>query len=170
MSSYFGQFNKVLYNGLRLRNIANRIGFDSRVLSRLEIFEPVRLNDGETAEKIAYDYYYNVNNLWLVMVTNNVIDPVYDWLLTQIQLDRMIEAKYDDPDGIRFYVYNGQEYSAASNLPDEISVDNPLVNIRTHREYEFELNEEKRNIRVIRNEFLSQILEEFREKIQSGAT
>ena len=164
--SYFKQFDQINYNDALVRNIANRVGFTSEVLGQLEVFQDVTLRDGQTPEMIAHDWYYDSEHVWLVLLTNNIIDPIYDWMLTQNQLDRYIEDKYEFPDQIKYYVNDGIRYSTKEIVPQHI-LDDILSNIVTFREWEVEENEKKRYIRVIKTKYLAKILEEFRIKIQS---
>lgn len=162
--SYFAKFDHVVYNDVQLRNIANRVGFTTEVLSTLEVFQDIELRDGQTPEMIAHDWYFDAEHIWLVLLTNDIIDPIYEWLMTQEQLKRYIEAKYEFPDKIKYYVNNGIRYSTNEIVPQHI-IDDILSNIVTFREWEVEENEKRRKIRVIKTKYLSQILEEFRKKI-----
>lgn len=165
--SYFNQFPTITYQNSKIRNISKRVGFARKLLNQLELFERIRLQDGDTIESIAYDWYYNSQHAWLVMNTNNIIDPIYDWLLTQPQLDRMVNAKYDNPNAIAYYVYEGNKFRTVQDL-FPILPSNDLVSVHTHNSHEDAENEKKRYINVIRPEFVNRVLEEFRIKISNG--
>jgi hypothetical protein len=50
--------------------------------------------DGETPESIAYNYYDSVNYHWVILLTNQIQDPQWDWPMSGKVFDKYISKKY----------------------------------------------------------------------------
>lgn len=98
---YFEQFPSILYsfdpaNGSfqLVTNIFARVKFLDSVLSNTLIYYPYSVQDGDTAWSIADKYYDDPQRHWIVMFANQIVDPYFDWPLTQNDLNNNIVAKY----------------------------------------------------------------------------
>ena len=101
MSSFFGKFPTLLYNldGLNtnqivVTNLLYRTHLLPSIANNTSNYYLYTLKDGETPEIVAEKYYGNPEAHWLVMYANNVVDPQFDWLLTQDEFNAYIKAKY----------------------------------------------------------------------------
>lgn len=98
---YFEQFPSILYsfdpaNGSfqMVTNIFARVKFLDSILSNTVIYYPYSVQDGDTPWSIADKYYDDPQRHWIVMFANRIIDPYFDWPLTQNDLDENIVAKF----------------------------------------------------------------------------
>lgn len=101
---YFDNFEKIVYdfksganntNQLTLiQDITKNIRFKKEFLESLTIFEPYRIEDGDTPEIIAEKVYGTPQYHWIVMLANQRYDHVEDFPLTGVKLDKMIQRKY----------------------------------------------------------------------------
>jgi hypothetical protein len=57
-------------------------------------FETYEVTDGETPEEVSYRFYGTQLLHWLVLMTNNILDPRYNWPLPEQQLLKHVESKY----------------------------------------------------------------------------
>jgi len=61
-------------------------------------------------ENLAFDYYDDTDDGWVIWMTNSVVDPYYDVCLSQDDFDRFIEKKYGSvrtaQETIKFYRNN----------------------------------------------------------------
>lgn len=57
-------------------------------------FETYEVTDGETPEETSYRFYGTQLLHWLVLMTNNILDPRYNWPLSEQQLLKFVESKY----------------------------------------------------------------------------
>jgi hypothetical protein len=94
MLYYFDSFPLTTYNGITSIDITRRVSIPINVQQNQSIYYPYTISDNETADSIAYDYYGDVNYVWLIYLINNIIDPYYDWPLSNIDFDNFITAKY----------------------------------------------------------------------------
>lgn len=170
MSNYFKYFPTTKYNidntknQKTVRNIMLGLRIIESVKKNSAIYYIYTLKDGDRPDIVAEKYYKSVDYAWLVMLANNIVDPIYDWLLTQEQLDKFIAKKY-----------GSLEY-AKSNVKNYFDGDNFIVDVDTYNslpagnrsaqslyEWEVEKNEKKRRIKIIDRSYLQQIESELGE-------
>ena len=94
MPSYFDQFPTIQYGKKVATNITVRRAFRETMFERYNSYYPYKIKEGERPDMIAYNYYGDSDLVWLVFLANNIIDPYYDWPLTEKQLQRQAIAKY----------------------------------------------------------------------------
>ena len=52
------------------------------------------VQDGDTPESVAERFYGDSEKHWVILYTNNIIDPYYDWPLSYLQFTNYLEKKY----------------------------------------------------------------------------
>jgi hypothetical protein len=57
-------------------------------------FDTYHVQDGERPDAVAYDYYDDFTLDWLVLLTNEIQDPYFEWPLSYEQFNNMILQKY----------------------------------------------------------------------------
>jgi hypothetical protein len=161
----FDKIDRVKYNGATLTNILRRTKPISNIINRIDVFYPYVIKEGERADTIAYDYYGDSSYTWLIYISNNIYDPYYQWPLTSSQLFDFLNQKYGDfyqtQIDIHHYFNDTYQYSVSPTTFDNWTVEQrfewyPVTTF----DYEFQLNEDKRNIKLISNKYLSQINEQ----------
>ncbi len=96
---YFSSFPTANFNGTELLDITRR--FD---LGRIADTTPLTymnytIQDGETPEDIAFYYYDDPSYAWLVLLSNNILDPYTHWPKPQRQFDEYIKSEYATQSG-----------------------------------------------------------------------
>jgi hypothetical protein len=97
---YFESFPTILYSfdpstGFQLvTNIFARVKFLDKILSNTLVYYPYSVQDGDTAWSIADKYYDDPQRHWIVYFAQQLVDPYFDWPLTQKDLDNNIVARY----------------------------------------------------------------------------
>ena len=61
-------------------------------------FEEYYVQDGERPDTVAYDYYDDQTLDWLVLLSNEIHDPYYEWPLSYEQFNTYMTQKYGDLD------------------------------------------------------------------------
>ena len=161
-------------------------------------YYPYAIKESDTPEILAYNYYGSAEYHWLILLTNEMIDPNWDWPMNDIKFEKYLIAKY----GSLAYAYSTihhhetLELSAPSNGPyvdgnylgwtaGDVILDGGIycnsdfsysvttavagwdfpnidcVKAVTLYEYEWELNEDKRKIRVVDKQYLSDVVQQF---------
>lgn len=88
---YFENFPNIIYNGQLCKDITRRSIIKAANTTSPFVFYPYELNDQLRADHIA-EYYYQQSELdWLVLLSNQIIDPYYGWYSTNEQLEVKIE-------------------------------------------------------------------------------
>lgn len=154
----FSGFPTINYNGQLIKDITIRLDFIRRIKDNISIFQFVQIKSGERPEDIANKYYKDPNLYWIVLFMNDVIDPYYDWLLTDDQLYKYAVGKYTN-----IYATHHFETTANSDLGPGIIVDNlaPFSTPVTNLEYEQSINESKRKIKILKSAYIQQVLSEY---------
>lgn len=125
--------------------------------------------DEDRLDIIAYKYYGDVNLSWLVMLSGEIFDWVYDLPLSDNMLDNYLMKKYsvENIEELQEIVYNYKDISGI--VIDKNTYDvMPDYNrkIESVYQYELKLNESKRHIKLISKEHLKTILNEFDYRLQ----
>ena len=160
--SYFEYFPTIAYdvrgekNNKRVQGITNvlvRIRKKMNVINSA-FFEQYFINDGDRADTLAHQFYGDSTLHWVIMYANYMTNPYYDWPLPYFDLQKFVAKKYpDNINGIHHYE-DADGYEVDSDASGATAVTNFV--------YEEILNDGKRPINIIRVEYISQILQEFK--------
>ena len=71
-----------------ITDISYRFKVDRLLKDRAVVMYDYQVKDGERAEHIAHKYYDDASLDWLIYMTNDVIDPQFDWPLHRLLLFR----------------------------------------------------------------------------------
>lgn len=94
---YFTNLPIISYSNNYVRNILTRIKFTDDFKQGVQTFYPYvqKESSGDYRyENLAYDYYDDSDDVWLLHLFNEVIDPYYDVALSQNDFDAYIAKKY----------------------------------------------------------------------------
>ena len=173
--AYFKYFPKIAYD---VRGVENQRQYDrvTNILARVlvkshgwadidgSIREPLTgasyfvkhiIRDSERPDILAHKYYGDSELHWLFFYTNGskLLNPYYDWPLTQYDLKKFVNKKYADINAIHHYK-DADGYEVDSDAAGATSVTNWI--------YEEELNDSKRTIRVLQNSMVGSVVDEFK--------
>lgn len=164
----FDKFDRINYQGFELTNILRRVKAVKSILNKIDVFYDYTIKEGERADTIAFDYYGDSIYTWLIYIANNIYDPYYQWPLTSYQLFKFIDRKYGDPYQAQIDIHHYQN-KEKDFFASKTTFDNWTMAERegwypvTNYDYEVELNEKKRQIKLISNEYLNQINQQIEE-------
>jgi hypothetical protein len=101
MDRYFDKFPNVYYNGVLCKDITRRVRVNASEEAQGDpnIYYPFELKQNLRPDQVSEFYYEDSRLDWLVFLTNNVIDPYYQWylddrLLTQLVIDKYGSVEY----------------------------------------------------------------------------
>lgn len=113
MSTLYNYFNKlgiITYDDQLVNNIISSVRFKDIVLKTQAAFYPYTIKEGERADIIAANYYDDARYTWLVYLSNKIMDPYYEWPLSQYDLEKYLIKKYgtvaEAADKVAFYKVN----------------------------------------------------------------
>jgi len=109
---YFQNFPKInLRNGTGATSgvsvavdILRRAGFSERGKTGSQHFFKYNIKDGETPESLSNSLYGSSNYNWVVLMFNDIIDPLFDWPLSTNKFEKFIKKKYK---GVTLYLGEG---------------------------------------------------------------
>lgn len=130
-------------------DIFRRIVLVERLKDLSSIFSLYTIQDGQSARDVAQHFYRDERKDWVILVTNNIINPYKGWCMSYADLSAYVAAKYDDPDGIHHYVTDTGQWSTSGN---------PVTNF----EYEASENEARRNIRILRTPYVNRFIDQYK--------
>jgi hypothetical protein len=108
------------------------------------------VNDGETPEVLADRIYSDVSLYWVMMLYNERHDVNTDWPVSQLALSRFITREYGAGNENAPHHYESIATNAWVDV-DWLSYDKRTV---TNTEYETDLNDAKREIKVLLPEYV----------------
>lgn len=180
MSFYFKEFPTVRYdlkkNGKYeiLTNITQRFVINEILKSKKSLYFAFTIPENMRADAVAYEIYGDASLDWLIYLVNDIYDPEYDWPLDSFSLNRFIKNKYGSISTAQATTHHYEKiHREASVLFDETiipektyKIDETTYNtlgpnerrLVTAYDYEIELNDNKRNINLIDEGYIGDIL------------
>lgn len=138
--SYFTKFPKAAYTLDNYRSaqvtpdIFKRVKFSIDLVNNFAAYDEYDVQDGETPEIVA-DLFYNDPTLhWVILHANEVVDPRFEWPLSQYNLLQFVEGKYGNASAIHHYedttgnVTNGNVIITSAAAFGSFGVDSVITN------------------------------------------
>lgn len=170
---------------VRVKNLFKRAKIRPDILEDLNHFTKYKIIGDERPDNIAYKVYNTPALDWLVMMSNNIINLEDEWPMDQQSFYNYLIKKYTNEAGIhsihhyetteikdssgRIIIKKGLEvpsdYTVSyydSGLKAQQAITNFAEGI-TNYTYEEELQNEKRNIFVLKSKYIGLILDDLRE-------
>lgn len=118
--AYFSYFPNIFYRGHITKNIVARTAVPPTVFQDVSVFYPYEVKEGDRPDITSQRIYQTPFNDWMIYLTNNVVDPYYDWYLSQQQFENHIQMKYGSVDRakntIAFYRVNWLQDDSALTI------------------------------------------------------
>ena len=165
---YFANFPLIPYDSVGngdfkyVTNLLRRVAMRTKIKSNVLLFDTYDVKSGETPEEIADKLYDDPELHWVVLMVNDVSDRYHQWPLNENQFLAHINDKYDNVDAVHHYEIT--QTSGDTTLKLDIGTDNtdyPTATAITNYEYEEELEDKKRKIRLLDPRYLGDFIEEF---------
>ena len=182
MSNYFKNIPNVLYdiNGTEpnqfraVTNIMSRVRFKPSVIENITDYYPYKVLEGERPDIVSFQKYGTVAYAYLILLLNNIVDPLFDWPLPSRQFENYIIEQYGSiatAQATNKYYYQivraevartgvserVPEYKIIVDQTTYNSLDASVRSAQNVYDYEVELNDNKRNINIINPDFIQDI-------------
>ena len=170
--AYFENFGKILYdpvgdgNPRVVTNIMSRVRMRTNMKKNVIMLEPYQVQENETPEIVADKHHGSPYYHWVVMLLNDISDINHDWVKSTRQLQKYLTNKYTETQLAETHHYKISQTSGDTDI--KIEVENstyPSASSVTNYEYEVAINDGKRSIDLLRNEYLGFFEDEFRNLI-----
>lgn len=154
---YFEKFPTIEYEGIDMHDITIRYKINELVRDSVNTYEQYKLSYGERPEDVSYRLYDSVTFHWVILLMNDISNPLDEWFKTDEELELLISEKYVSGDDIHHWLDSEGYFINDDQGGGSVSV--------TNREFEELINDERRNIKVLRPEYLYQLINEFEKSI-----
>jgi len=94
MEHYFLNFPLINYEGFAATNITLRPYIRKVFKDNYSLFYNYIVPEGHRADKVAHDLYGKSEYVWIIYLFNDIIDPYYDWPLSEENFRAMLVNKY----------------------------------------------------------------------------
>jgi len=165
------------------KNIFRRIKIRENLDDIILGFNQYTIKNNQRPDQVALDVYGSMEYDWVVLLTNNIINLYDEWPMSEDELERYIDSEYEEEaDSVHHWVTqkitdtkgrtlirDGRIVSENFNYtrPDGTAIPkDDLVRPISVYDYESEKNDYKRNIYLLRKEYLGGFIEEFRNLVE----
>ena len=165
--SYFNQFPSMLYDPAGdgsakvITNIMKRVRVRANMKKEVVMLDTYAVKENETPEIVADKHHGSPYYHWVVMLLNNISDINHDWVKSTRQLQKYLLTKYTETQLIEAHHYEVAQSSGDVTIKIQVPQGTTGAIAVTNYEYEVALNEEKRSIDLLRNDYLGYFTEEF---------
>ena len=187
--SYFRELPTILYQSplstrsssreyVKVKNLFRRVKLRDDLKGSVTYLTNYYVRDGFRPDQVAEDLYGSSSLDWVVLHTAGIVNVRDEWPLTSKEIYDYSFNKYgNDLNQIRYYVTtevkdsNGKVYLPKGKVVDSnftipdptssVATINPVGGV-TNYEHESNLNEDKRNITVLRPAYLELFLSDMR--------
>ena len=164
---------------VEVKNIFRRVKMRDDLQNNFTLFNKYDIPEGGRPDTVAEELYGSANFDWIVLTVAGIINVRNEWPLSNQDLFKYVDNKYGDSiNSTRFFETkevkdsNGRLILSKGKIVDSnftipkpgepTATLNPVVGI-SNFEYETRLNEEKRNIFILREEYLQEFLDDMRQ-------
>ena len=160
------------------------------LLQNPAVFYTYDLQEGDTPEIVAHKYYGDVYRYWIVLFSNQILDPQWQWPLNSLEFQGYLKSKYPSIDIYSTaYSYqkiisqfdngtntttenivtiNQNDYNSLTTGTNTYSLPTGSVTVTIDKkilsiyEYELNLNESNRNIQLIKSAYVTELEKELK--------
>ena len=171
---------------IQVKNLFKKGKLREDIFQSVAIFEKYQIKGDDRPDNVAFDFYADSNLDWLVLACNNVINIQSEWPLRQTDFDRYMLEKYGDYDTL----FNGAHHYETTEIKDGNGIvvmpaglrtdstfafsytdsrSDVLFNLSniakavTNYEYESQIEDDKRNIFLLKSRYLNIIRDDLEE-------
>ena len=173
---------KYINDYLTTKNLFKRVKLSDEIFGDLTYFDKVIIQKGERPDNLAKRLYDDENLDWMVMLCNNIVNYESEWPMDQISYDNYLLSKYGSiPNLESIHHYETREVVDSNGfviLPKGMEVNqnftisyydsatgteqiaSNVTDAITNRLYEDRIEEQKSSIFVLKQVYLSVVLDE----------
>lgn len=171
---------------IRVKNLFKKGKIREDIFQNLAFFEKYKIIGDDRPDNVAFEVYKDSKLDWIILLSNNILNVQSEWPLPQNDFDRFVLDKYGDYDtlynGIHHYeteeVKNSEgvtiipaglqvdsSYSVSYYdyfIEQQITIENIAIPV-TNYEYEEKIDDNKRNIFLLKNDYIGIVLNDMEE-------
>lgn len=194
---FFLNFPKITYKPKdgepkEVVNILTSFFYRKMTFQRSMFFQYYTIKDEDTPESLSEEIYKNPLYYWSLLTINNIVDPYYEWVISDDVIDEFVEKKYRD--GMRMkkkdrsyktvplsvgktgihHFYNNKTDTICDDYDDQLYRDlyvrdpqligDNIIPV-TNLAFEKELNIKKRKIAIINPKMILKFEDDFKQML-----
>jgi hypothetical protein len=174
---------------IRVKNLFKKGKLREDIFQNVAFFEKYKIVGDDRPDNVAFEIYDDSSLDWLVLLSNNILNIQSEWPLPQTDFDRFVLDKYGDYDtlynGIHHYEttevkntqgvtivpaglqvdssYSVSYYDFFTDL--QVTTGNLAIPV-TNYEYEEKVENDKRNIFILKPRYLNIVFDDMEEIMQ----
>jgi hypothetical protein len=198
-TNFFSEYPKISYSldDFESRQVVvdifKRVVLSKEYLENSLYFEEYEVLHGETPEEVSYRFYGTSKLHWTILMFNNIVDPRFEWPVSEESLYKIVEKKYGGPENVftTNRAKNSKGYvvetffilteDSTHEEPIRLLFENPLnegvntpiayqdsleiTDLESNYEVESERNEKNRAIKVLKPEIIQEIVSNYKKLI-----
>ena len=163
------------------KNFFRRYKIKDEVFSNAVLFQKYSIEDGERPDALAQKSYGDPFYDWVILLVNNMVNVQYDWPMTNYEMYKVLDSEYDDPYGTihHYETYTIGQYKEGQHVDEtfyttthKLNIDgaittkngNEICRPVTVAEWFDTENEKKREIFLLKPEYLQPFIDDFRKQ------
>ena len=156
-------------------------------------YEEYEVLHGETPEEVSYRFYGTTDLSWAILMVNNVVDPRFEWPISEESLYKVVEDRYGGAQNV-FTInraVNAKGYQVETFFvltedstheepvrllfenPGEDNINTPIAyqdsslisQFESNFEVESQKNESKRRIKILKPEIMLEVVDRYKRMI-----
>ena len=197
--NFFSDFPKISYtlDDYKTKQVVvdifKRVILSKEYLENSLYFEEYEVLHGETPEEVSYRFYGTSNLNWAVLMFNNILDPRFEWPVSEESLYKIVEEKYGGSQNVftinraknskgylveTFFILTEE---STHEEPVRLLFENPenegintpiayqdsaeIAQFESNFEVETEKNEKNRTIKILKPEVIQEIISNYKKLI-----
>lgn len=171
----FNSIPDILYDNKLVKNFFRKVKLREDVYQYTTVFKEYTVKNNETPEDVSFRFYNDINYYWIILLINDIQNVSRDWYMPETVFEDYILEKYPNDLGasVKHWVTKKIEINNETILESGLIVEeefefeyggNTYTNITvpvTFREWEYEKNQEKRNIFILKSNYILKYKDEF---------
>jgi hypothetical protein len=167
-------------------NLLARASIIPELLKNPALYYSYDIQEGDTPEIIAHKYYGDSYRYWMVLLANEILDPQWGWPMSNTVFNDYLISKYGSSSTAQNTVHHYEktltQFDSGTNTTTTNTVEIDLNTYNTtfatkksytlstgdvtvtvsksaisYYDYEFKLNESKRNIQILNSNYVNQL-------------
>jgi hypothetical protein len=174
---------------VRVKNLFKKGKLREDIFQNVAFFEKYKIVGDDRPDNVAFEVYDDSSLDWLVLLSNNILNIQSEWPLPQTDFDRFVLDKYGDYNtlynGIHHYeTIEVKNTQGVTIVPAGLQVDSSysvsyydfftdlqvttgnLATPITNYEYEEKVENDKRNIFILKSRYLNIVFDDIEEIMQ----
>ena len=174
--------NAKISDYVKVKNLFKRGVLREDIFQNLSFFTKYEIKGNDRPDNVAFEVYGDSTLDWVILITNNIINIQSEWPMSQTDFDAFLLDKYGNYDTLYsgIHHYETEEVKNSENVvivPAGLQVESnysvtyydfltdtqvtktPIVQV-TNYEYEERLENDKRNIFILKPRYLNVVLDD----------